>query len=95
MQEQDTDILERLKHPENEGERRKMDRMLYIRNVLNSIFILLALIAMGGIGLHLGKTPPIWCYILALVAVIFKMAEAALRMPSMLRKPKQPRSRRG
>lgn len=94
MQEPDTDILERLKHPEDETERRKMSRMLYIRNVLNSIFILLALIAMGGIGYHIGKTPPLWCYILALVAVIFKMAEAALRMPSMLRKPRQPRAKR-
>ena len=84
-----SDILERLAHPEREQERRKMSRMLYIRNVLNSVFILLAVIAMIGIGLSWGETTPAWCLYLALIAVIIKMAEAALRMPSMLRKPQK------
>ena len=86
-----SDILERLAHPEREQERRKMSRMLYIRNVLNSIFIILAVIAMIGIGLSWGDTTPPWCLYLALIAVIIKMAEAALRMPSMLRKPQKPK----
>ena len=84
-----SDILERLAHPEREQERRKMSRMLYIRNVLNSIFIILAVIAMIGIGLSWGDVTPSWCLIIALIAVIVKMAEAALRMPSMLRKPQK------
>ena len=84
-----SDILERLAHPELEQERRKMSRMLYIRNVLNSIFIILAVIAMIGIGLSWGDVTPSWCLIIALIAVIVKMAEAALRMPSMLRKPQK------
>ncbi len=84
-----SDILERLAHPEREQERRKMSRMLYIRNVLNSVFILLSVIAMIGIGLSWGDVTPSWCFIIALIAVIVKMAEAALRMPSMLRKPQR------
>ena len=84
-----SDILERLAHPEREQERRKISRMLYIRNVLNSIFIILAVIAMIGIGLSWGDVTPSWCLIIALIAVIVKMAEAALRMPSMLRKPQR------
>lgn len=84
-----SDILERLAHPEREQERRKMSRMLYIRNVLNSVFILLSVIAMIGIGLSWGDVTPSWCLIIALIAVIVKMAEAALRMPSMLRKPQK------
>ena len=84
-----SDILERLAHPEREQERRKMSRVLYIRNVLNSIFIILAVIAMIGIGLSWGDVTPSWCLIIALIAVIVKMAEAALRMPSMLRKPQR------
>lgn len=84
-----SDILERLAHPEREQERRKISRMLYIRNVLNSVFILLSVIAMIGIGLSWGDVTPSWCLIIALIAVIVKMAEAALRMPSMLRKPQK------
>ena len=84
-----SDILERLAHPEREQERRKMSRMLYIRNVLNSVFILLSVIAMIGIGLSWGDVTPSWCLVIALIAVIVKMAEAALRMPSMLRKPQR------
>ena len=84
-----SDILERLAYPEREQERRKMSRMLYIRNMLNSVFILLSVIAMIGIGLSWGDVTPSWCLIIALIAVIVKMAEAALRMPSMLRKPQR------
>lgn len=87
----ESDILERLKHPEREAERRKVSRSLYLRNVLNSIFILLALVAMLGIGLHWGSPAPTWCYVVALIAVLVKIAEAALRMPSMLQKPRTSR----
>ena len=77
MQEEN-DILERLKHPEREPERRKMTRNLFIRNVLNSVFSLMALVAM--VGLLVVKQQPylMWCYWLGLFAVIVKMAEVAL-----------------
>ena len=73
MQEEN-DILERLKHPEREPERRKMTRNLFIR---------MALVAM--VGLLIVKQQPylMWCYWLGLFAVIVKMAEVALRLPGM------------
>ena len=82
MQEEN-DIRERLKHPEREPERRKMTRNLFIRNILNSVFILMALVAM--VGLLIVKQQPylMWCYLLGLFAVIVKMAEVALRLPAM------------
>ena len=82
MQEEN-DILERLEHPEREPERRKMTRNLFIRNILNSVFILMALVAM--VGLLVVKQQPylMWCYWLGLFAVIVKMAEVALRLPGM------------
>ena len=64
----ESDILERLKHPEREAERRKVSRSLYLRNVLNSIFILLALVAMVGIGLNWGS---IGIFGLDMVAALF------------------------
>lgn len=75
------DILERLQHPEREAEKRKMSRNLFIRNILNSLFILLAIIAMIGItvadkeGGHL----MMW-YGVGLFAVVVKMIEVMLRM---------------
>ena len=82
MQEEN-DILERLKHPEREPERRKMTRNLFIRNVLNSVFILMALVAM--VGLLIVKQQPylMWCYWLGLFTVIVKMAEVSLRLTGM------------
>ncbi|MFW5546062.1 MAG: hypothetical protein ACOCNS_01625 [Bacteroidales bacterium] len=82
MQEEN-DILERLEHPEREPERRKMTRNLFIRNILNSVFILMALVAM--VGLLIVKQQPylMWCYWLGLFAVIVKMVEVALRLPGM------------
>ena len=82
MQEEN-DILERLKHPEREPERRKMTRNLFIRNVLNSVFILMALVAM--VGLLVVKQQPylMWCYWLGLFAVVVKMVEVTLRLSGM------------
>ena len=62
MQEEN-DILERLKHPEREPERRKMTRNLFIRNVLNSVFILMALVAMVGL-LVVKQQPKQWASVL-------------------------------
>ncbi len=95
MQNEENDILERLKHPELEGQRRRPDRMLFLRNILNAVFILLAVIAMVGIGLSWkSENSPAWGYAVGIVAVLIKMIEALLRMPGLLKKPHAGRSSR-
>ncbi|MBR1445856.1 MAG: hypothetical protein IKR63_00915 [Alloprevotella sp.] len=65
---------------------------LFIRNILNGLFILLAVVAMAGIAYA------IWggheqvrtaSYAVGIVAVFVKMVEASLRMTSMLRRPQE------
>lgn len=88
MQEDGNDILERLKHPEEEGRRRRPDRLLFVRNILNAVFILLAVVAMAGIGFSWGSDNTYaWAYGVGIAAVLIKMVEALLRMPGLLRKP--------
>lgn len=83
----DDNILERLRHPEREAERHRVNKNLYLRNILNSLFILLALIAMIGIGVttfgQIGGSTTMWWYGLGLFAVLLKMVEVVLRMPGM------------
>ena len=84
MQDNHSDLLERLKHPEEEEARRqKVQNNLFLRNILNLLFILLALVTMAGIGYFFfsGKDTPMWCYYLGIVAVIVKMCESMIRMP--------------
>ncbi|MDO4930751.1 MAG: hypothetical protein Q4E59_06430 [Bacteroidales bacterium] len=84
----DRDILERLKHPEQEAQRHQTDRNLFVRNILNSVFMLMAAVAMIGIVVTWTKgTPSTWCYMLGMLAVIIKMIEAMLRMPNLLKRP--------
>ena len=64
------DILERLRHPERDHQRKRMSRNLFIRNILNSVFILVAVESM------------IW-YGVGLFAVLIKMVEVVLRMPGL------------
>lgn len=75
------DILERLKHPEQEAEKRKISKNLFVRNILNSLFILMAVIAMIGIAASdkEGSQLMTW-YGLGLFAVVVKMVEVMLRM---------------
>lgn len=88
MQKDGNDILERLKHPEQETSRRRPDRLLFVRNILNAVFILLAVVAMAGIGFSWGSGDTFaWAYAVGIVAVLIKMVEALLRMPGLLRKP--------
>lgn len=83
----DDDILERLRHPEREQERRRMSKDLFVRNILNSVFILMAAVAMVGFAFSWGSPqPPTWCIWLGLSAIVVKMFEAMLRMPGMLKK---------
>ena len=87
MNSEENDILERLKHPEREPERAERDKLFLLRNVLNTIFILMALVAMIGIAFSWYFTADVtWCYILGLCAVFVKMVEAMFRMPHMLKK---------
>ena len=86
MQDESSDILERLKHPELEEARRKErkgnTRFLWLRNILNLVFILLSIATMVSIGWYWNEPfTPMWCFFLGFVAVIIKMFEAFLRMP--------------
>ncbi len=54
---------------------------LFLRNVLNGIFMLIA--AVGMIGMWLFPDYTTHCYILCLIAVCIKMVEVMLRMPGM------------
>ena len=84
------DILQRLKHPEREQERHRHDKRLFYRNIINGTFILLAAVAMIGLGVSwTGSTSPTWCYGVALLAVFVKMFDVVLRIPDMLKRPKK------
>ncbi len=81
------DILERLKHPEREEARHKeRDKTFVVRNVLNIVFIALAIVAIIGIVATPAGGPLMIWYGLALFAVLIKMVEVVLRMPGMKRK---------
>ena len=54
---------------------------LFLRNILNAIFMLIA--AIGMIGMWLFPELTTHCYILCLIAVCIKMVEVMLRMPGM------------
>ena len=77
-----SDWLERLKHPKRkEPKRRRMTRNLFIRNILNALFIIVALVAM--IGIIVAKEHVMVWYSVGLFAVIIKMVEVMLRMPGI------------
>lgn len=63
-----------------------MDKLFFIRNILNGVFILLAAICM--VGYYFSKTQVAQNIFIAMgiVAVIIKIVEACLRMPNMTRK---------
>lgn len=81
---EESDILERLRHPEREAGRRKVGKDLMVRNILNSVFILLAVVAMTGIVVasYTDRSLMVW-YGLGLFAVLIKMIEVVLRMPGL------------
>ncbi|MDO5074826.1 MAG: hypothetical protein Q4D66_02945 [Bacteroidales bacterium] len=69
-----------------ESERRK-HRLLVVRNWLNGIFILLALLAILGVLLFdAGDIKLYISYGIALVAILIKMVEALFRMPGIFNK---------
>lgn len=59
----------------------KKPHNLFIRNILNAVFMLAA--AVGMIGMWLFPEFTTYCYILCLIAVCIKMVEVMLRMPGM------------
>lgn len=62
------------------------DKTLYIRNILNAAFMLLAIGAMVGVLVCKSKMGINISYGVGLLAVIIKIIEVILRMPSMTRK---------
>ncbi len=75
-------VLERLRNPQlQQEERRQKTKNLFLRNILNSIFILVALAAMIGILVD-NNHIMIW-YGVGLFAVLIKMVEVLLRMPGL------------
>ena len=86
--------------PESFGEQQsrnsqlRRDRQnLFVRNILNAAFMLVAAIAMVGlIAYSDNPTISMWCYGLGLFAVLIKMVEVVMRMPGIRRKEdSQPR----
>lgn len=63
-----------------------MDRTFFIRNILNIAFIILALGAMVGVVVCKSRMGTNISYGVAVVAVIIKIIEVILRMPSMTKK---------
>lgn len=72
--------------------RQKADKQLRLRNFLNIVFMMLAVVAMIGIGISMKQDEPSnWGYVVGIIAVLVKIAEAMLRMPSSLNKPRKSR----
>ena len=97
MTREEQDFLERLNNPQREAEHdktaEKERRLLFLRNLLNGIFILMACVAMGLIAYSWFRpTPTLRLY--GIAAVLLKMVEATMRMTTMLQKPKGLRGRR-
>lgn len=65
-------------------EQKRARKMLTIRNWLNGIFIVLAVIAIVGVLMFKGGEPGLYySYGIAVLAVIIKMVEAIFRMPGI------------
>ncbi|MBR1712200.1 MAG: hypothetical protein IJ722_02195 [Alloprevotella sp.] len=95
MTREEQDFLERLNNPEAAQQRdtatEKERRLLFLRNVLNGLFILLACAAMGCIAYSwFSEASQVRLYGIGIgiAAVLLKMVEATMRMTTMLQKPK-------
>ncbi|MBQ7986921.1 MAG: hypothetical protein IJ692_03010 [Alloprevotella sp.] len=101
MTREEQEFLERLNNPEAAVERdettEKERRSLFLRNLLNGTFILLACVAMGFIAYSWFREAPqarLYGIGIGIAAVLLKMVEATMRMTTMLRKPQSPHHRR-
>jgi hypothetical protein len=80
-------MFERFSHSEqDERQRMKERKMLLLRNILNAVFMLLAVVTMIGVGVFPEYTNQ-W-YIIGLVAVCIKIVEVMFRMPGMKKNKK-------
>lgn len=101
MTREEQEFLERLNNPEliadEDKETKKERRLLFLRNILNGTFILLAAIAMGFIAYSWFKDAPnvrLYGIGIGIAAVLLKMVEATMRMTTMLQKPQSPHRRK-
>ena len=80
-------MFERFSHSEqDERQRMKERKMLLLRNILNAVFMLLAVVTMIGVWAFPEYTNQ-W-YIIGLVAVCIKIVEVMFRMPGMKKNKK-------
>ena len=80
-------MFERFSHSEqDERQRMKERKMLLLRNILNAVFMLLAVVTMIGVWAFPEYTNQ-W-YIIGLVAVCIKIVEVMFRMPGMKKSKK-------
>lgn len=62
-------------------------RNLFLRNVLNGVFMIMAVLAMVGLVVYSDSpATQMWCYGLGLFAVLVKMIEVVMRMPGFHKK---------
>lgn len=74
------------------AEAEKAYKQLRLRNLLNIVFMILAIVAMIGIGISMKQEEPSnWGYVVGVVAVLVKFAESMLRMPASLNQPRKSR----
>ncbi len=77
----------RKKQRDEQQELRRQHRILVIRNWLNSIFIVLALLAIAGVlYFKAGERGLMISYGIGVLAVLIKMVEAMFRMPGIFNK---------
>ena len=71
-------------------ENRKNANRLFLRNILNCLFIIIALVAMVGIVMaRMNKADETIWYVVGIFAVMIKMVEALLRMPGFKKETKR------
>lgn len=69
------------------AEQKRERKMLVVRNWLNSIFIILSIIAIIGVLIFKSDDPMLYySYAVAVIAVIIKMIETIFRMPGIGKK---------
>lgn len=88
------DFLRRERERLNLDSQEHGSNRLLLRNVLNAVFILLAIVAMVGVLIApVGSSWLTAAYATGLLAVIVKMSEVMLRMPGMKKRETQSHKR--
>lgn len=82
LSDKDRELLERIR-PESLRQPAGKSRNLFVRNILNVVFIIIAIAAM--VGLMVDNGHPMTWYALGLFAVLVKMVEVVMRMPGLKR----------